>query len=76
MVGSGAIFSEMAEMGRESFVGGRGRYQEHYVGLCEFEMPVRYLDGDRGVKEAIGSESGAEMRYRWDTNLDVISVRM
>lgn len=39
-------------------------------------MPIRYPGGDGDVKEAVGCESGAGMRYRWDTNLDVISVWM
>lgn len=75
-VSSGAIFCEMTEMGRNRFVGGRGRHQERCGGRCEFEMLIRYLGGDGDVKEAVGSESGAGMRHRWDTYLDITSVWM
>lgn len=34
------------------------------------------LGGDGDVKEAVGSESGAGMRHRWDTYLDITCVWM
>lgn len=36
-------------------------------------VSLRY-PGWGDVKEAVGYESGAGRRYRWDTNVDVISV--
>lgn len=63
----------MAEMGRSSVAAGRGGYQELHMGHCELEMSIRY-PGWEDVKEAVGYESGAGRRYRWDTNVDVISV--